>query len=456
MGLSASCGSSDPFKDYGSDIREATVEETTPPVPPGINSNSIILTPSKRIFLFEEGVESAYELNARVFIPNAEFDLELINPPEGMTIELKSEFNTDVLVSSGPAGTTDADEEDPDADAEDTAPVPPSMTNQKIFVVKWKPGYDSIPDDSVNSIQRYVSVRFKVDEDIATIWEIPYEVLQSERQLKVVGADVPNEFLEGEKTKFNVYVEYPNFRGPKFPALAVLTKANSSGVTTDGCSNMQNWIKTTASSVVVDPTSPHNGMLEYTLEANFTKLDITTSRTTCTIEVMVQDARSVSAPYEVAIRVKNIISAPTTTWNSGFVLEFEQGNQSAFFFQIFGLKDEGTVELSFVSPCIAVLSGQGNCNCRQETGVANRHILNCVITANHKVFDSPVDYTLEMKAKVKNLSEESEQVTFTRKIRFYPPGTKNTSSGVGVDEDEAAATVNPSPAIDTKNYGGGI
>lgn len=466
LGLNVACGggfSKDPFADYDDSIREATVEETKPPVPPGINSNSILITPSKSLLLFEEGTEAAYDVEAKVFIPDAEFDMELVNPPPGMTIEFREEtLSDDVLGTTGPVldedATADVDAEDGDEVAAPEEPLPSNL-NRKVFVIKWKPSYDTIPDDSIGSILRHISVRLTVDEDIAVIREIPYMVIQSERQLKIVSADVPNEFIEGEKTQFKVYVEYPNFIGAKFPTMAVFTKGNSSGVVSDGCANMQNWIKSTAQKIVNDPTSPNNGLIEYTFEANFTKLDITTSRTTCTIEVKVSDTRSVSAPYEIAMRVKNTIKAPKMTWSESMVYEMEQGTQSIIPFFLMGVQDEGTVELSFETPCITLFGGMLDCSCKQEVGVSNRHILNCIIFGNHKVFDRAVDYTLVMKAKVKNLSEESELVTFRRKIRFYPPGSKtNNNIGVGVDEEDGSATTNPAPApvLDTNDYGGRI
>lgn len=433
MGLNFSCGSSDPFEDYGSDVREATIEEEKPPVPPGINSNSILLVPSKRIFLFEEGVEAAYELNARVFIPDTEFELELINPPPGMTLELKTEFNTDII--STPVGNGTATDTDATTDEE---PPAPTMTNQKIYVVKWKPGYDTIPDDSINEIQRHLSVRFKVDDDISTIWEIPYEVIQSERTLKIASASLPDKFLEGEKTSFKVYVEYPNFKGPQYPAMMLYSKQGSNY---GGCQNMQNWIRNTGASIVDDQSNPNYGLLEYSFEADFTKLEITENSSTCSVEAFVQDVRSTSAPFELKISVKNVMKNPETTWASGLTLELEQGKQTAFFFQVFGKPGEGNVELDFVSPCKAAFSGNGDCTCAREPGSNNSHIMNCVITADHPVWDSDVTYTLEMKAKIKTYSDESQLVTFTRKVRFYPPSEKKSQSTGALTPEEETKSV---------------
>lgn len=466
LGLGVSCSfSNDPFEDYDASIREATVEETKPPVPPGINSNSILIKPVKDLLLFEEGVEAAYDVEAKVFIPDAVFDMELVNPPPGMTLELGTDSTLGGdLGSTGPVldeetdAQTDVDGTEVSEDGTATPAPLPSNLNRKVYVIKWKPSYDTIPDDSIGSILRHVSVRLNVDDDMAVIREIPYMVIQSERQLKIVSADVPNEFLEGEKTQFKVYVEYPNFVGAKFPTMAVFTKGNTSGVVTDGCANLQNWIKTTSQKIINDPTSPNDGMLEYTFEANFTKLDITTSRTTCNIEVKVSDTRSVSAPYEISLRVKNTIKAPRISWSESMVYEMEQGTQSIIPFFLMGVQDEGTVEITFETPCITLFGGMLDCSCKQEVGVSNRHILNCTIFGNHKVFDRAVDYNLVMKAKVKNLSEESELVTFRRKLRFYPPGSKsNNTIGVGVDEDDSSSSNRPVPPVmDTNDYGGGI
>ncbi len=126
-----------------------TINAPIEPVPmdpiPGISPNAVgvYVTGEKNGWLyFEEGVEFRYPVYVRLYLPDLEFDAELVDAPDGMNLVLLAE-------SKKPG-------------------------SEKIYEIVWEPSFDVIPDTSIPSIVRFFKIRVNVGLDKNISKEIRY------------------------------------------------------------------------------------------------------------------------------------------------------------------------------------------------------------------------------------------------------------------------------------------
>lgn len=122
-----------------------------PPMPSLPSSVIDIQFVGNRVDLyFEEGVEYSYEVIVSLNLPDMEFDTELIDAPTDMTMELKEE---DFSFNGAIAST--------------------------LYVIKWKPSLDAIPDQTIPSIIRFLTLRVNIGSNYIITKDVRYELINN-------------------------------------------------------------------------------------------------------------------------------------------------------------------------------------------------------------------------------------------------------------------------------------
>lgn len=422
--LTACADKSDPFRNKSDSVKNATVKPSSEDPIPGIDEDAMSITLLRDIdaLYFEEGVEYSYEVNIRLYLPDLDFKAELVNAPAGMVLELKSEFNSEVVTSPV---DPNAPPVDPNATADPNAPKvkdpkdkPASVANQKIYVIKWKAGFDVIPDDSIQSITRFVTIKVNVGTDKQRSKDFKYVVSQATKRLKITGFDVDKDLREGEKRgKAHVYVNYPGLQTTKFPSVYFEPANKASNV----CQSLPPMLSLDSTKYINDPKDPNFESIEYTYTVDLTRFNITANSQTCPMNVYVINAGNPSDPYPVSLTIMNTIADPQTNWAEDLELEFEQEKDIAFYFQVYGQPGEGNMQVRFVKPCSQIFNGQGDCKCRSNT-FGDKHRVECLVEANHKKTFNSQTYTIEYEGMMSNGSFTSRKVVFKRRIKFSPKG----------------------------------
>jgi hypothetical protein len=444
--LNGCADNADPFRNKSDNVKQSGVKPAEEPPIPGISENAISITLLRDLdaLYFEEGVEYSYEVNVRLYLPNIDFNAELVGAPEGMILELKSEFNTEVVTSPVNPGTSPVDPATPPADT--TAPKPPaSVANQKIYVIKWKPTFDAIPDVSISSITRFLMFKVNIGDDKQRTKEFRYSVSQATTKLKVSGFSVDPDLREGEKRgKAKVYVSYPGLQSStKFPQVIIDTASSS---TSNGCLNLPRSFVLDSAKYISDPKSPNFESIEYSYTVDLTRFDITGNSVNCNLNVSVINLGNLSDPYPVTVTVLNTIADPLTNWAENIELEFEQEKETQFYFQVYGVQNEGVLDVTFPKSCSQIFNGQGDCKCRKYSAFTDRHKIECLVEVNHKKTFGTQSYVIEFVAQMSNGSFTSRKIPFKRVIKFSPKGF----SFFDVQDKEATTEE------DTGNNSGGI
>lgn len=447
--VSACDDKADPFRNQSENVQQAEIEPTEDPALPGISPNAIDITLLRDLdaLYFEEGVEYAYEVNVRLYLPNVDFDAELVGAPDGMTLELKSTFNTEVVTSPvTPDPNAPVDPNAPPEDDSEVEETPASVANQKIYVIRWKPGFEAIPDATIPSITRFLSFKVNIGEDKQRTREFRYTVSQGTAKFQITNFTIDPDLREGEKRgKARVYVNYPGFQiGSRNPLVYF---DNVGAAPPVACRNLPLAFVLDSTRYINAANDPNFESLEYTFTVDLTRFDITTNSLSCNLNVFVVNMGNQSDPYPTSVTVLNTITDPVTNWADNINLEFEQEKDTAFYFQVAGVQNEGVLDVNFVRPCSQVFNGQGDCRCRRNTALNDRHRMECLIEVNHgKTFNSRT-YTIEFEAQMSNGNFTSRKVTFRRTIKFSPKGFSFFDvDGVqdGAAETEAAPVTAPS------------
>ncbi len=416
----------DPFRNKSDAVRDAEVKPTADDPIPGISPNAMDITLVRDLdsLYFEEGVEYAYEVNVRLYLPNIDFEAELVGAPEGMTLELKSEFNGEVVTSpvDTDADITDAADEVTGDVANENDAEPASVANQKIYIIRWKPGFDTIPDVTIPSITRFLTFKVNVGADKVRTKSFRYNVNQATTKLKIAGFEIDPDLREGEKRGLaKIYVSYPGLLSTsKFPQIFIDTTSNSPVA---ACTNLPPLFELNSAKYIDDPKDPNFENIEYNYTVNLTKFDITTNSVSCNLNLFVVNLGNVSDPYPVNVVVLNTITDPETTWGENINLTFEQEKETAFYFQVYGVKNEGSIKVDFPTPCSQIFKRQGDCKCRTFKGYNYRHKVECLVEVNHKKTFSKQSYPIVFTAQMVNgPSASSKRITFRRTITFSPKG----------------------------------
>lgn len=445
--LTACEENADPFRNQSENVRDAEVKPTAEEPTPGIDEGAMSITLLRDLdsLYFEEGTEYSYEVNVRLYLPDLDFKAELVGAPEGMTLELQSEFNTEVVTA--PSSTVDDVATETDEVTPPVAP-PASVANQKIYVIKWKPEFTAIPDASIPSITRFVSVRVNigkkgVDEekwDKQRTKEFRYTLTQAVEKLRVTSFTVAQDLREGEKRgTAKVYVKYPGLQTNRFPPIYFENTANSTA-TFAACANLPRAFVDQRAVYITNPNDPNYESIEYSFNMDLTRFDIATNSNSvsCTLNIYVDNLGALSNPYPTTVTVLNTITDPRTTWAENVEVEFGQEVNVQYQFQVFGVQNEGVISLTFAKPCSQVFGSDatGDCKCRTNTTTVNRHIIECMIEANHRKTFSSKTYVIEFDAQVTNGPLSSRKVNFKRRIKF-------TGGFSLFNADDGSETVDP-------------
>lgn len=462
--LAAGCDDkADPFRNKSEFIKDAEVEPTAEDPIPGISPYAMDITLVRDLdtLYFEEGVEYSYEVNVRLYLPNIDFNAELVGAPDGMELELKSEFNTEVVTSPvNPTSPVDPTAPVPvpvpPVDGEEVPPAPaPSVANQKIYVIKWKPQLDAIPDPSIPSITRFLSFKVNIGDDKQRTKEFRYSVSQATTKLKVSGFTVDPDLREGEKRgKAKVYVKYPGLQSTtRFPQ--VYFDLAGSTTTASGCSNIPRAMVldsgTNGVRYINDPNDPNFESIEYNYTVDLTRVDVTSNSLVCNLNIYVTNLGNLSDPYPVSLTILNTIADPRTDWAENQVKEFEQEKDTAFFFEVYGAPNEGVIDMRFTKPCRDILNNQGDCKCRKYSAYSDRHRMTCMVEATHRKNISAQTYPIEFEAWVTNGTLTSRVVKFRRTITFKPKGFVffDAEGGEPAEQKSDDTTQTPPAAVPT-------
>lgn len=421
----------DPFRNKSEYVKDAEVKPTAEDPIPGISPNAMDITLVRDLdtLYFEEGVEYSYEVNVRLYLPDIDFNAELVGAPEGMVLELKSEFNTEVVTSPvNPVDPVDPTVPAPPAaegETEEEPPAPPSVANQKVYVIKWKPSFEAIPDPMIPSITRFLTFKVNIGEDKVRTREFRYSVSQATTKLKVTGFTVDPDLREGEKRgKAKVYVHYPSMQSTtKFPQVYF----DLVGTTfQNACNHMPRAMVldsgVNAVRYISDVNDPNYESIEYNYTLDLTRIDVTSNSITCNLNIYVTNLGNLSDPFPVSLTVLNTVADPKTDWADNIIKEFEQEKETAFTFEVYGVPNEGTIDMRFTKQCADVFNRQGNCKCRKYTSLSDRHRMTCLVEVNHKKTISAQTYVLEFEAWVSNGTMKSQVVKFRRSLKFHPKG----------------------------------
>lgn len=454
----------DPLRNQSQPVKDAEVKETEVDPPPAIHENAMSITLLRDLdtLFFEEGTEYSYEVNVRLYLPDLDFSAELVGDvPEGMTLELQSEFNTEVVTapttlpldpnalpttpSSNPnptPTTTPTTETDPEVTP------PASVANQKIYVIKWKPGFDAIPDSSLSSITRFVTVQVNIGTNKVRAKEFRYTLIQAVEKLRVSSFSVTPDLREGEKRgQAKLYVKIPGLQTTRFPTLYFENTSNSSA-TFAACANLPRSFVNPRTTYITNPNDVNYENIEYIYDVDLTRFEILTNSNSvsCTFNIYVENQGIASNPFPATMSVLNTITDPRTTWGESIEVEFEQEKNAQFQFQVFGQPNEGVITLNFTKPCSQVFGSeaQGDCRCRTNTTTVNRHVIECLVEANHKKTFNSKTYIIEFDAQMSNGPLTSRKVNFKRKIKFVPSGFSFFNIG---NEDATEPSLAPAPPI---------
>ena len=240
LGVLACEDRSNPFQEEHWTVKQAQVKATGNKDPiPGIDEDAISITSVRNLvsFPFKEGVEYLYKINVRSYLPNVDFEADLVNAPEGMFLEFVNEFGSettmvDLLKEEGPAGGDPGDsvgEEGGASSPGDRSGRGNTVTNvsssrpsliQKEYAIRWKPSEKTIPDGVVHEITRSIVFRVSVGEDKEISKEFRYTVTQSSGALKITGYSMSPELIERTQNgQLRVYVKYPNDESKNFPSV---------------------------------------------------------------------------------------------------------------------------------------------------------------------------------------------------------------------------------------------
>ncbi len=436
--LTACDDKADPFRNESDNVKNAEVKPTAEEPTPGIDENAMSITLIRDLdsLYFEEGTEYSYEVNVRLYLPNLDFDAELVGAPEGMTLELRSEFNTEVVTAPTDPNATPVDPNAPPVVVNTDVIPPASVANQKIYVIKWNPTFNAIPDSSIPSITRFVSIKVNVGKDKQRSKEFRYTLTQATEKLRVTSFTVTPDLREGEKRgTARVYVKYPGLQTNNYPPIYFENSSNSSS-TFAACANLPRSFTDMRVTYINNPNDPNYENIEYIYNMDLTRFDISTmsNSVVCSLNVYVDNLGNLSNPLATSVTVLNSITDPKTDWAENVELQFEQETATAFYFSVFGVMNEGTMSLNFVTPCKKLFDNQGDCKCRTNTASNLRHRIDCLVEVTHKKTFSPQNYTLEFEAQMSNGPLSSRKVNFKRRVKFG-----SGLSFFGMEEEEVPA-----------------
>ncbi len=432
--LAACDEKADPFRNQSENVQLAGPKPDEEAPLPGISPNAMDITLLRDLdaLYFEEGVEYAYEVNVRLYLPNIDFDTELVGAPHGMTLELKSEFNTEVVTS--PVASVDpnapAVPKDPSIEEPEVETPPASVANQKIYVIRWKPGFDAIPDITIPSITRFLTFKVNIGEDKQRTKEFKYSVSQGSAKFKISSFVIDPDLREGERrAKAKVYVPYPEFQSTSQIPLVYFDTVGAAPLAS--CRNIPTSFVLDSTKYISLASDPNYQSIEYTFTVDLTRINIITNSMSCNLNIFVINLGSLSDPYPTSVTILNTISDPVTNWADNINLEFEQDKEAAFYFQVSGVQNEGVLDVTFVRPCIQVFNGQGDCRFKKTN--TDRHKIEFLIEVNHRKAAGPITYAVEFDAQMSNGNFTSRKVRFRRTITFSP---KNNFTFFDAEEAE--------------------
>ena len=423
LGIIACEDRSNPFRKEHWTVNQAQVKATENIDPiPGIDEDAISITSVRNLvsFPFKEGVEYLYKINVRSYLPNVDFEADLVNVPEGMTLELVSEFDSETLVGSELAGNEEADAGDSVGEKEvDKAVINVSSSRsslvQKEYAIRWKPSEKTIPDGVVHEITRSIIFRVSVGEDKEISKEFRYTVNQSSGALKITGYSMSPELIErrAKNGLLKVYVKYPNDESKNFPSVYF----EHVDTPKTGCDSIPHVFELTGKNFITDRSHYYAESIEYTFKINLTNIDINVPALTCPLNIFVFENGVISEPYETEIKILNMMKRPETNWIDP--IEFKQGELSSFQFQIYGRQNEGDIKVAFDTPCSELMDDGVECVCHAGEGWRS-HIAYCTIRANHKKVIGTREYNLGFRAQIVEGTSKSEETKFKRKVTFFP------------------------------------
>ena len=433
---------SNPFRGEHWTVRYAQVKasEIGGPIP-GIDEDAISITPTRNLvsFLFKEEVEYTYEVNVRSYLPNIDFEAELVNAPEGMTLELSSEFDSETVglpIQPGPSHGEKEEErssfEDEDSGLGDEGHDPnkegsdskdsnqetfleSSALSQKVYVVRWRPSSKTIPDVAISEITRSFNFKVNVGKDKEISKEFRYTVAQNLGMLNVTGYNMSPELTEGKSDgEFRLYVKYPNNESKKFPSIYFEHIA----APRKGCENIPQAFEFSEKEYIVDRNHYYFEHVEYSFGINLERVDITQAMLICPINVLISEKGVNSEPYEITMKIFNVIKNPETNWELPF--SFRQGVYSEVQFQVYGQEGEGSIKVAFEESCDDVTSDEEiECLCRRG-GKDEFHISYCTIRANHRKVIGAREYNISFRAQMVKGTSKSADIKFVRKMIFKP------------------------------------
>ena len=456
LGMLACEDRSNPFQEEHWTVKQAQVKATENVKPiPGIDEDAISITSVRNLvsFPFKEGVEYSYKINVRSYLPNMDFEADLVNAPEGMLLELVDEFGSEttmvnLLKEEGSAGGDPGDsvgEEGGASSSSGDRSGGNTLTNvfssrpsllQKEYAIRWKPSEKTIPDGVVREITRSIVFRVSVGEDKEISKEFRYTVTQSSGTLKITGYSMSPELTERTQSgQIKVYVKYPNDESKSFPSVYF----EHIGSPAAGCDSIPHIFELMSRNFIADRSHYYAGSVEYIYRVNLTNIDISVPELICPVNVFVFENGVISEPYETEVKIFNIIKRPETNWIDP--AKFKQGESTIFQFQVYGRQNEGDIKMAFDTPCSELMGGGVECACYAGEGWKS-HIAYCTIRASHRKVIGAVEYDLEFRAQIVKETSKSEEIKFERKIIFTPQEDQSLFEDAFKDKTEKPPATN--------------
>ncbi len=311
------------------------------PKPKAVAKDSLQID-SARFYEFFEGTEATISFSGRSAFPDSKIEMEILNLEERLPGATQEFEKGELLIG-------DVAQEDP-------------RTGQ--ITIKWTPDDGFVKEQLERRITMRVELRATVDG--LAIYRTEQEfmvvirrVTEAPEILEIKGLEKP--LREGEARQFQVVVRDPdslNGTGTGVaPELKIIDKSNNYRAAAHLV------YKDTSVQPEQDRQDPSIWTIGLIVNTENRELVPRKAEFDFAIQAISQFEQS-SPRFTGEFEVINKISEPSTTWRE--VIEFEEGKENIFTFSVFDRKNEGQVDVNWLTRCND-LPGPSVCKCISQS-----------------------------------------------------------------------------------------